>query len=304
MGYEEGQEWVLSKMETGYPRWMLKTRSSMPSGIDLTRFFVHKSIQAFAGAILARHGSPSEEAFLFPSYAVASRCVGFLQNQIPCVKKDGLLRIVNLLPNAGITDDESLDNTSLEPVVCAVIFPKIYKDIAKAFWQHSGDGISGRRAEYCHRAFDDGRLGERKIDVRIMSPNDNTPALLKGPRRYQKNQSKELAVLSQQEVLQVADAHEGKDCVQFVEERFGRNLDVSFAENAKLAIRRRIAGALTANVDLHEALQVSDPPSRRHKVANFSENDVYLHPCGMSAIFNTHRIMMTCRGNLRSVCYG
>ncbi|KAK4959517.1 hypothetical protein LTR28_005317, partial [Elasticomyces elasticus] len=52
---------------------------------------------------------------------------------------------------------------------------------------------------------------------------------------------------------------------QFVEERFGRNLNVAFAAEAKLAIRRRIAGSLTANVDLPEAMEKpQDEASKRH----------------------------------------
>ncbi|KAL8705542.1 MAG: hypothetical protein Q9201_001359 [Fulgogasparrea decipioides] len=39
---------------------------------------------------------------------------------------------------------------------------------------------------------------------------------------------------------------------QFVEERYGRNLDLSLAGKAKLAIRRRIAGALMVDVDLDQ----------------------------------------------------
>ena len=123
----------------------------------------------------------------------------------------------------------------------------------------------------------------------------------KGPRRYQKRDSGEMFAHKTNEVTSNS---ERKDSVQFVEERFGRNLDASLAANAKLAIRRRIAGALTANVDLHEALEMSKPPSRNAQVEGFSEDDVYLYPCGMSSIFNTHRTMMACRGPQKSISYG
>ena len=124
-------------------------------------------------------------------------------------------------------------------------------------------------------------------------------APIKGPRRYQKKDS--VDVSRQCEPQKVV---EGKEYVQFVEERFGRNLDVSLACNAKLAIRRRIAGALTANVDLEEALEMWEPPTRKEHVEDFSEDDIYLYPCGMSAIFNTHRAMMACRGEMKSITFG
>jgi len=92
--------------------------------------------------------------------------------------------------------------------------------------------------------------------------------------------------------------------VQFVEERFGRNLDTKLAANAKLAIRRRIAGALTADVDLSEALERTVATGQEREVHGMSVDDVYLYSSGMSAIFNSHRTFMECRGPLKSICFG
>ncbi|KAK4694899.1 hypothetical protein P7C71_g2754, partial [Lecanoromycetidae sp. Uapishka_2] len=232
VGYEEGEDWVLSKMKTGYPR-----------------FFVHKAIQAFANAILRRYGSPMENASLFSSHAVAERCVEFFLNQVPSI---------------------SLDKS------------------------HTGDGVSSRRAEYCHKAFNEGHLATHQYITGSQNSDDpKTPS--KGPRRYQKKDSVDLSSV---------DKTDGKESVQFVEERFGRNLDVSLAASAKLAIRRRIAGALTANVDLKEALKISETPTRTEQVSGLCENDVYLYPCGMSSIFNTHRSMVAIRGQLKSISFG
>ncbi|KAL6721096.1 Cystathionine gamma-synthase [Lecanora helva] len=264
VGYEEGEDWVLGKMKTGYPR-----------------FFVHKKIEAFANAIVEKHGASTEKAFLFPSNCVAERCTKFLRDQIPSLG-DNSLRIVDLRPNDDIDIGGSNSNgADVRPIISAVIFPQVHAKTAKIFWQHSGDGISSRRAEYCHQAFRDGRL--------------SATTQSKGPRRYQKVGSK--PSISN-------DNLETKDCVRFVEERFGRNLDVSLASSAKLAIRRRIAGALTANVDLPEALELSSTPSRMEQVKGFSEDDVCLYPCGMSAIFNTHRNMLICKGHAKSISFG
>lgn len=264
------------------------------------RFFVHKSIQAFATAIIQRHGSCRDTAFLFSSHAVSARCVQFLRDQVPSLTAESV-QVLDLYPNAGLLNGGGIPHgLSIKPIVSAVLFPRDHAHFAKVFWQHSGDGISSRRAEYCHKAFDDGHLAAVGATCQqVNGCSSISPS--KGPRRYQKKDS---ADMSAHKTVDFASALERKDSVQFVEERFGRNLDVSLAANAKLAIRRRIAGALTANVDLQEALEMSQAPTRNAQVEGFSEDDVYLYPCGMSAIFNTHRTLMACRGQKKSISYG
>lgn len=199
--------------------------------------------------------------------------------------------------------------TMLRPVVSAVFFPRNHRQVAKTFWQHSGDGISSRHAEFCHQAFDDGFLSAT-VDDDVESAEISPLMVGKGPRRYQKGRSSYSARQSPQSrdndhpaPKRTASA-EGTEYAQFVEERFGRNLDMSLAANAKLAIRRRIAGALTADVELHEALKITEPTTSIRQVQGLSEDDVYLHATGMSAIFNTHRTLMAFRGDLKSVCFG
>ena len=195
--------------------------------------------------------------------------------------------------------DQTTRAVAAMPVISAVIFPKALSKIAKTFWQHTGEGISSRRAEYCHKAFNDGDLGDRASRCGSRNPHVRSHSY-KGPRRYQRN----LNEVPSPNMTKLVNGHDGKDHVQFVEERFGRNLDVSLASKAKLAIKRRIAGALTANVDLKEALEMDPPPTRNNQVEGFSEDDVYLYSCGMNSIFNTHRIMLACRGEMKSISFG
>lgn len=281
VGYEEGQEWVLSKMKTGYPR-----------------FFIHKSIEKFATAVVESYGLLGERALLFPSHAVATRCVGFFHNQAPELGPQQV-RIVDLVPGAEKARSDGVEGVS--PKVSAVIFPGDYFKIAKAFWQHSGDGVSSRRAEYCHDLFSKGILIDSK-------KREETPRMCKGPKRYQKKTSIDItghpSVTSNSSPEGPSGAAEVQEPTQFVEERFGRNLDLSLTSNAKLAIRRRIAGSLTADVGLTEALALEEDHERSRKVAGFSEDDVYLYPTGMSSIFNTHRNLMAARGHLKSINYG
>ncbi|KAL8738917.1 MAG: hypothetical protein Q9181_000369 [Wetmoreana brouardii] len=276
------------------------------------RFFVDKSITSFAATLIEHYGTPEEWATLFPSHAIAERCTCFFQDQLGSQNAGQVARVLNLLPR---TDPEKRfveDQRHIKPMISAVIYPKSYSSVAKSFWQHSGEGISSRRAELCHRAFDDGFLVP-SIDSEQNTQNHEQSVPhrpLKGPRRYQRGTSVNgidgdseskytpnhgLLIDKQQAVVEGA---------QFVEERYGRNLDLSLVGKAKLAIRRRIAGALTANVDLDQTAEDAIPSTSIRQVPGISEDDVYLYPSGMSSIFNTHRIMMACRGKMRSICFG
>ena len=276
VGYEEGEEWVVSKMKTGYPR-----------------FFINKSIERFAEAVVKKHGIPGEKAMLVPSHAIASRCTEFIMSQNPSVESSKF-RILEFAPKPAT----SKISEKVLPRVTAVVYPEQCFPAAKVFWQHTGDGISSRRAEYCHKAFSEGTLVEKR------SAEDEA-RMRKGPKRYQKHPSAELKdSLGSNVNGHTNGINDGQDHVQFVEERFGRNLDITRSDNAKLAIRRRIAGSLTADVEPETALNLPPDEGRRRNVVGFSEDDVYLFPTGMSAIFNTHRSLMKAKGQAKSIEFG
>ncbi|KAI9787740.1 MAG: hypothetical protein M1839_000272 [Geoglossum umbratile] len=289
VGYEEGEEWVLSKMKTGYPR-----------------FYIHDCIAKFAETITARYGGAGDRAMVFPSYCVASRCVDFLRSQVPSLGQNEV-RIVDLVPNW--RPNSGSMNTHVSTGICATLFPDRLSRIAKSFWQHSGEGVSSRRAEFAHRAYEEGVLVEAKLAA-VETINNR---LCKGPRRYQKGPSTEKTVTQSTTKSTAVDGHselelngtfEGREYSQYIEERFGRNLDLSFERNAKLAIRRRIAGSLTADVDLKDAINMPKNAERTRQVMGFSEDDVYVYPTGMSSIFNAHRALLAARGSMKSICFG
>lgn len=274
------------------------------------RFFVDRTITAFATTLIEQYATPDEWATLLPSHTVAQRCVSFFQDQ--CRSTRAATKIIDLIPCAEPKHGTGERGSHVKPMVSAVVYPKKYSPVAKSFWQHSGEGISSRQAELCHRAFVDGFLVPRFSDD--CGSNDVQPATpprsLKGPRRYQKGKMANGldGDLASEPVLDASAPKEQQrnmdECAQFVEERYGRNLDLSLAGKAKLAIRRRIAGGLTADVDLDETAEAVHSTMNIRQVPGFSEDDVYLYPSGMSSIFNTHRIMMACRGRMKSVCFG
>lgn len=309
VGYEEGEEWVLSKMKCGYPRYDLDPLGlQFPAMLTIDdRFFIHNCITAFADVIRDHHGRSGEAAMLFPSHRVASRCLAFLCAQEQCLGSHNV-RILELVPDPQKDTDGTIK--TLSPSICAVIYPEEYFGLAKIFWQHSGDGVSSRRAEFAHRAYDERHLMVKKAPGR---PEDGR--MCRGPKRYQRSSASEKgeSTITNHDLPSKCKAAgaglNGKvdgreEYVQFIEERFGRNLETSFVSNAKMAVRRRIVGSLTAEVDLDEAVVLSDDSETARNVNGFSVEDVYLHPSGMSSIFNTHQTMMEARGPKKSICFG
>lgn len=279
VAYEEGKEWLAKIMQCGYPR-----------------FFVHPIIQSLAREVLHRYGDiETEGATLFPSSKTAEVCHSFVLSRIPS-EESSKVRILNFVPSAR-TEAESPAITSR---LSCVIYPQEFAPIAKQVWQHTGNGVSSRRGEFCLRALEDNFLVEENKST---AADAITQRPCKGPRRYQGKGS--ISGLSRGTTgsSPTADGNqEGREYAQFIEERFGRNLSTSLADRAKLAVRKRIAGVMTADVELNEALEKASAEGR---VTGLTEDDVYLFPTGMSSIFNTHQIAMTALGTeKKSICFG
>lgn len=300
VGYEEGEQWVVGKMATGYPR-----------------FFIHKSIEAFAGELVAHFGRPDQRAMLFPTMRTAERCAAFIRDK---AGPDTQLDVVNLVLDANKSIPEVLQR--LAPAVSVVFFAPETFPIAKQYWQHSGDGVSSRRAEFTHGLFKDGLLvSDRKSRDASTTPPPSDPVrkVFRGPRRYQRPASIDINNNTNTTKATAASTHnvvdadknvssdesgtEALESSRFLEERFGRNLDVSLVANAKSAIRRRIAGVLTHDVDLStHTFAAMDPRAR--DVDNLREDDIYLMPCGMNAIFTAHQTLLRACEPRQSINFG
>lgn len=265
-------------------------------------FFIHKLIVAFAEDIVNVLGKPGEQAMLFPSNRTAARCANFILSKEPSNSSDQV-HVIDLVWDRSRAASETL--TKVSPSISAVLFPKELFPIAKQYWQHSGEGVSSRRAEFCHSLFQEGIL----VDQKTLQPTSNDfGKSCKGPRRYQRTSIDKTFPKSPRNTQKMVEiptngTAERQESSQFLEERFGRNLDVSFVENAKSAIRRRITGSLMGEIDL--AMEPSAKmTSNLRGVAELSEDDVYLYPTGMNSIFATHQMMMKARTPLKSICFG
>lgn len=267
------------------PHHLPHSRSNMS-----IRFFIHKSIQRLADSIVALHGNPeSEKAMLLSTPRCATRCRDFILKQNRAVDPT-LVRQLDFIPHPDKV--ANADPTKVLPKISAVIYPAVLWPTAKSFWQHTGEGVQSRRAEFCHKALDDHFLVEQgSAPIRVS----------KGPKRYQR-QSTDLTSSTKPTNGDAANDLTIDTASEFVEARFGRNLDLSFSRSAKLAIRKRIAGSLTTNID--NPTLTPSPMLRSEGLPSFSLDDVYLYPCGMNAIFHSHQILMAARGADTSIMYG
>jgi cystathionine gamma-synthase len=269
----------------------------------VTSFFIHKSITAFAEDIIKKFGKDGQMAMLFPSHRTAQRCVKFMHSQDPSISVNQL-QIFGLVLDKSKPISETLSKVS--PTISAVTYQKELFPIAKQYWQHSGDGVSSRRAEFCHGLFQEGILIDEKTLQPLTNGANGFQKSSRGPRRYQKSSIDATPKPNGPGGLEAQIApldQDARESSQFLEERFGRNLEVSLVDNARSAIRRRIAGSLVGEVDLASTLSPQTPSDARG-VVGLSEEDVYLYPCGMNAIFNAHKMMLEARGPLKSISFG
>lgn len=304
VGYEEGEKRVVDSMVSGYPR-----------------FFIHLSIRKLAQICEHKYAVDGEQCMLFPTHTIATECRDFLKRRSVQLGHEPVqARLVHLFicpeasdvqpsspPTAGNTDDLHI-----------VLFPSDAFPIAKEFWQHTGLGISSRLAEKCLSLLPDETTS-------TVATRPSPPPTLRFPtkgghnRHYSVKGStgvKPASSVASQEAPIVSGAVQtdllSSDHTTYLEERYGRNLPISAAASAKRALRRRVAGTLIrdnwADADCggepcagKEGVETG--PSSRG-VASVTEDDVYLFPGGMAAIWNAHKLAREVRPEGKSVCFG
>ncbi|ODV89521.1 hypothetical protein CANCADRAFT_140289 [Tortispora caseinolytica NRRL Y-17796] len=254
IGYEEGVDWVVNSMETGYPRFRL-----------------HDDVVRLNDLLIRKYGKPNEKCLVFRSYNIGCQCRDFIAKRAP----DATMRTIQLsVPSIEGADPEN---------ICIVLFDQELFPLAKQYWQHSGNIISSRFAEFCYRM-----MSEKYRQA--------SAAPIRPPHRQ----------YAREKPTGTIDQFESDEMGEFMQERFGRTLSINQAGLAKMALRRRIAGTADddkANASEEESIQTHAKPSTRKD--DMSENDVFLYPSGMSSIYNAHQLLMKiCKQPLKSVCFG
>ncbi|QPG75555.1 hypothetical protein FOA43_002910 [Brettanomyces nanus] len=273
VGYEQGQDWVVQKMHSGYPR-----------------FFIHSKIQELCDLLEQTYALDDERCFIYPTYNVAKRCRNFIKARTTLPQVN--IRILQLSSPAPKTVEEA--SYRVESDIAVVFFPSSEYPLAKEYWQHSGEGISSRHAEYFLTEMTD----KLKNDIRLKKNLQNTPDSRKmSPHPYNSSHSpingsagsrssRSSRSSGRHSTINTPIAN-NPEFVSFIEERFGRNLDLSFAKDAKKLLRERIAD------------QSED---------QYTNSDlVYLFPSGMASIFNAHQVLLNTiqdHKECKSVCFG
>lgn len=230
---------------------------------------------------------------LFATPEAALRCRDFiLQRDSPDNMEQ--LEVVTLSLNHKTNSSSLL--AQLQPTFSATLFPPDCFSIAKEYWQHTGDGISSRQAEFCTELFNSKLLVKESEGVDY--PNSASSKVSRGPRRYQTEAHVKTTVAK---VTPGPAGTENNEATQFLEERFGRNLNVTMVKQARGAICRRIADSTNCNDDS----TTQDFSSKNGRTSSqVQDENIFLFPCGMNAIFHTHRALLNYRGKKKSVSFG
>ncbi|KAF9078832.1 PLP-dependent transferase [Rhodocollybia butyracea] len=279
--YEKGDERVLGTMVSGYPR-----------------FFIGLNIQKLAEICVQKFGAQGESAMLFPSQKTADACRTFIHERSALERIKIPARLIQLLicpedkaNKAVLINSEDCDCNGSTSILNLhiVLFPSEAGPFAKQFWQHCGAGISSRLAEQCLSLLPD------------VSPTSSPQPPRPSFKAFNKHYSvKEALRVSSPTLTEDLSA----DHSVYLEERYGRNLPLAAAAAAKRALRRRISGVILRDDNGcagDQNLQLG--PSAR-SVKELSEDDVYLFPTGMNAIWNAHQLAMRTRPLSKSVCFG
>lgn len=237
---------------------------------------------------------------LFPTRKIANSCRTFMLDR---ASQQGVavpnVRLVQFF----ISQESASPSTAAGVELQIVLFPADAFPLAKQFWQHAGLGISSRLAEHCLSQLPD-EVPNSPIVTSVPSPRLPHPtkrSLIN--RHYKKDVSLSCATPIQPPTSEDFDA----DHTTYLEERYGRNLPVEQAATAKRAMRRRIAGTLVKETPGNWAAAGGQDaelgPSTRG-VSEVSEDDVFLYPTGMAAIWNAHQLALGVMPLAKSICFG
>ncbi|TPX31032.1 hypothetical protein SmJEL517_g05542 [Synchytrium microbalum] len=280
--YEEGDPVLHGQLKSGYPR-----------------FVYHRQIKQLITLCEKRFAKPEETCLVFPCRRAAEECREFINRRAsadsPSSPTTQRIRLAEL---DLLMADDSHPLSGIPARLHIVLYSRTYASLAKQFWQHSGEGISSRFAQHALRVLEDSEAAAQQgPGVRGSGTN---PRYRLGAYRV------DAQVAAAQTADDVASA---RDEELFVEERFGRNLEVRDADNAKGLLRKRIAGIVGDLVVESESDDAKtdknlDESHERKSLRGVTEDDVFLFPTGMSTIYNAHRLVMKIRPNLKSVQFG
>jgi len=265
-----------------------------------------------------KFGSKDERCMLFPSNNYALACREFVTRMSP--SPSPCVRIVHFVicPGRGNGNKEDRMNSGDLHII---FFPASHWPVSKSFWQHTGTGISSRFAEHCLRLLllqaDRQNSTRGQTDADVVAP-PRSPIHGRNRHYFSKRHSRSASFPPPTTSTSSGEgwnAEEEIATIEYLEERYARNLHPNAAAEAKRTLRRRIAGVLVRDDGSSNG---SSPTTRRHNgdgedavtgpstrgVPNITEDDVFLFSGGMCAIWHTHQLLLNVLGSRKSVCWG
>ena len=208
-----------------------------------------------------------------------------------------------------IFEDENAASQSVELHI--VLFPGDAFPYAKQFWQHTGLCVSSRLSDRCLSFLGEDSPGSTSP---VVPPPPNRLPVKPGNRHYAAKNFSKSPPTSPLTTGFGRGTSKGtsadlfnKDHLNYLEERYGRNMPLESAAAAKRAMRRRIAGVLVRDAPSDWSTagghEVELGPSTRG-VEGVTEDDVFLYAGGMSAIWSAHQLALATRPSAKSICFG
>ena len=243
---------------------------------------------------------------LFPSRKAAEHCRAFMVSH-----STGDLP-VRCVQYASQTPASPSAPGTPTPELHIVLFPSDAFPLAKQFWQHTGLGVSSRLAERMLASIAPASPPATPQPQQQPQPTRNTIPLKQRLTRFYATKealaTNPLALAPPQSPSPpIEDDELTTDHTTYLEERYGRNLPQCSATQAKRALRRRIAGVLVADTNATPCAAGGDNvelgPSARG-VETVTEDDVFLYPTGMTAIWSAHQLALKVLPVSKSACFG
>ncbi|KAG9049960.1 hypothetical protein FS837_008310 [Tulasnella sp. UAMH 9824] len=248
------------------------------------RFVIHRSIQLLARVCEEKFGVLGERCMLVSSAKLADACRSYLLEHSPSPIE---VRVVHHALSSSTPNQQDLK-------LHMIFFPADSFKLAKSYWQYAGHGISSRRADRCLEL-----LGTTSPDMASLC-SSLSPTTTRSPSRTPKGSSPGGSVeclqdgLSQNQTMQLVRCDEQP---------------LPYAE-ARPVLQRRIAQALKG--DFSSPAEMSPYSTLQNNTSGsqtLSDDDVYLYPGGMNAIWHAHQLILQTAQQMgkvagKSICFG
>jgi cystathionine gamma-synthase len=283
-----------------------------------------------------KFAKPTETCLLFPSRKSARRCRDFIlqyyKQTTPTSPSISPTPCVRLAEITVIPPDQTKSSFQGSVTLHVVLFPKDAFPIAKSYWQHTGEGISSRCAEHSLNIMQAKHDEKSSITENCSEKSSISSRRPSFHKRYSSNARTSNKSDKDSTFTNITEPKSSTSPTNstfaeksatveenfYVEERYGRNLPISFADKAKIALRRRIAGVLgveeqsnvgeidDSNNNLDDVInrKIESTNITERGVKGVTEDDIFLFSTGMSSIFHAHRYILSAFPPNKSICFG